>query len=93
MLSEKMRLSELVSSAFFHLYLAISLLCYLELFPVTGAGINLFVLIFFSVCGYVSQTAVGDCVQTLYIISADTRNRNFSHICCFFLFYMLSSLY
>ena len=41
-LSEKMRLSELVSSAFFHLYLAISLLCYLELFPVTGAGINLF---------------------------------------------------
>ena len=41
-LSEKMRLSELVSSAFLHLYLAISLLCYLELFPVTGAGINLF---------------------------------------------------
>ena len=39
-LSEKKRLSELVSSAFLHLYLAISLLCYLELFPVTGAGIN-----------------------------------------------------
>lgn len=37
---EKRRLSELASSAFFHLYSAIFLLCYLKLFPVTGAGIN-----------------------------------------------------
>lgn len=42
MLSEKMRVSELASSAFFHLFLTISLLCYFELFPVTGAGISLF---------------------------------------------------
>ena len=41
-LSEKMRLSELASSSFFHLLLTIFLLCYFELFPVTGAGINLF---------------------------------------------------
>ena len=39
-LSEKMRLSELASSSFFHLLLTIFLLCYFELFPVTGAGIN-----------------------------------------------------
>ena len=41
-LSGKMRLFELASSAFFHLFLVIFLLCYFELFPVTGAGINLF---------------------------------------------------
>ena len=41
-LSEKMMLSELASSSFFHLLLTIFLLCYFELFPVTGAGINLF---------------------------------------------------
>jgi hypothetical protein len=41
-LSEKMRVFELASSSFFHLFLTIFLLCYFELFPVTGAGINLF---------------------------------------------------
>ena len=41
-LSGKMRLFELASSAFFHLFLVIFLLCYFELFPVTGAGINPF---------------------------------------------------
>ena len=41
-LSGKMRLFELASSSFFHLFLTIFLLCYFELFPVTGAGINLF---------------------------------------------------
>ena len=40
--SEKMRVFELASSSFFHLLLTIFLLCYFELFPVTGAGINLF---------------------------------------------------
>ena len=35
-------LSELASSSFFHLLLTIFLLCYFELFPVTGPGINLF---------------------------------------------------
>ena len=44
-LSEKMMLSELASSSFFHLSLTIFLLCYFELFPVTGAGINLFLLL------------------------------------------------
>ena len=42
-LSEKMRVFELASSSFFHL--TIFLLCYFELFPVTGAGINLFLLL------------------------------------------------
>ena len=41
-LSEKMRVFELASSSFFHLFLTIFLLCYFELFPVTGAGLNLF---------------------------------------------------
>ena len=41
-LSEKMRVFELASSSFFHLSLSIFLLCYFELFPVTGAGRNLF---------------------------------------------------
>ena len=41
--SEKMRVFELASSSFFHLLLTIFLLCYFELFPVTGAGINLLV--------------------------------------------------
>jgi len=44
-LSEKMRVFELASSSFFHLSLTIFLLCYFELFPVTGAGINLFLLL------------------------------------------------
>ena len=40
-----MMLSELASSSFFHLLLTIFLLCYFELFPVTGDGINLFLLL------------------------------------------------
>ena len=40
--SEKMRVFELASSTFFHFLLTILLLCYFELFPVTGAGINIF---------------------------------------------------
>ena len=44
-LSEKMRVFELASSSFFHLSLTIFLLCYFELFPVTGVEINLFLLL------------------------------------------------
>lgn len=45
LLSKKMRLSELASSSFFYLFLNIFLLYYLKLFPVTGADINLFLLL------------------------------------------------
>ena len=41
-LSEKMRVFELASSSFFTCFFTIFLLCYFELFPVTGVGINLF---------------------------------------------------
>ena len=76
-LSEKMRLFELASSSFFHLLLTIFLLCYFELFPVTGAGINLFQP--FSPPAYTQVRSLYIAVfRTFSVLSASTINPEFT---------------
>ena len=74
-LSEKMMLSERASSSFFHLSLTIFLLCYFELFPVTGAGINLFLLLRIRESGRCILLYIA-VFRTSFVLSASTRNSN-----------------